>query len=180
MNRRLEMWLLIIVGGLMAAGVVGIGLYLPVKESPKATYLIELGKILAAGLIVGILGVWAKQVFERVALNKQELVLRAAARKELFETLEMGARKALRLIRDPNYDAARSFSILFAVKGSDFEALLVRWKELEPDAANLVLSSYIKLESAFNKQYLSQEFRDIAKPEIQGWAKQFSSRIMGG
>lgn len=179
MNRQLDIWMLLILGCLMAAGVVGIGLFLPVEEGPKATYLIELGKILATGIIVGILGVWAKQVFERATEYKHELAVRTAARKELFEALQLGAREALQLLRDPKYDAARAFDVLFGGRTVDFEGLLEKWKAIEPDTASAVLSSFHGLEAAFYKQGLSQEFRDRAQPEIIGWSKQFASRALG-
>jgi hypothetical protein len=47
--------------------VVVIYFTLPSTEAPRATMGIELAKILAAGLAVGTLGVWARQALEGTA-----------------------------------------------------------------------------------------------------------------
>jgi hypothetical protein len=180
MKQQTDTWILSIVGTILIAGVVAIYVTLPETTNPRATFSIEVAKILASGVIVGIIGVWVKQALERAAERKQQVDARLAAQRGLFKSLQAATRGALRLLRDPHVSSVGPFDNLFRVDDADFESLLDQWEVLEPAGpAKQVKSSYQVLEEEFNRVRLAPEFRDRAKNEIIEWSKQFASRALG-
>jgi len=180
MKRQMDTWMLSIVGTILIAGVVAIYLTLPQTTTPRSTFLIEVAKILASGVVVGIIGIWAKQALERAADRKQQFEARLAAQRAFFKSLQAATREALRSLSDPRFSDVGRFDYLFKVEDTDFESLLDQWEVLEPAGpARQVKSSYKVLEEEFNRVHLVPEFRDRAKKEVLEWTKQFSSRALG-
>ncbi len=180
MKRQIDTWMLGIVGIILTAGVVAIYLTLPNTVNPRATFLIEVAKILASGVVVGILGVWAKQALEHAVERKQQLETRLAAQRGLFKSLQAATREALRSLRDPKESDVGRFDYLFKLEDTDFESLLDQWEVLEPAGpARQIRSLYQDLEAEFNKIRLAPQFRDKAEKEVLKWSKQFSSRALG-
>jgi hypothetical protein len=176
MKRQRDTWILGIAGLVLVAGVVAIYLALPAlpkTENPRATLLIEVGKILAAGVVVGILGVWAKQVLEGAAERRRQLEAQLTAKRDVFKSLRVATREALSRLRDPTLTYV-GFDHLFAV---DFRSLLDRWEELEPAAKPGIQglrSSYEELEAEYNKVGFAEEFRTDAVRALLKWSTQFS------
>jgi hypothetical protein len=176
LKEKLILW---IVGLILVTVVVAIYQKLPDAETPKATFLIEVAKILLSGVVVGILGVWAKQALEGAVERKKQLEVRLTAKRDLFKSLHVATREAIRSFRDPVLRAGR-FDYLFKVDDMDFEGLLDQWEVLEPAGpARQIRSTYQDLEAEFRTVGLGQQLRDKAEREVMKWSKQLSSRILG-
>jgi hypothetical protein len=166
----------------LAAGVVIITVSLPASPSPQATLLIELAKLFATAVLVGIFGVWAKQVLEHIELYKHELAARAAARKGLVESIQLCCRGALSCVADLKLTDVSAFSALFVYgdEKADFGEMLVRLKEFEPDVANSIQYSFDELEKDFNEQRLSPGFRKKADSVVATWSRKLGACVIGG
>jgi len=179
-KRQMDAWKLVFLVGMILilaaiAGVIAIGLKLPNNDTPRATFLVEVAKILTAGVIVGFLGGGLKQLLDNAAEKKQKLEAQLATKKALYKSLQDATHKALRDLRDPKYRVGSFDAILFH-ENRDFEALIEEWESFEPGPAGAVKSEYLALEDEFNKSgVLSDEFREKAKGELLAWSKQFSS-----
>lgn len=179
-KRRMDTWKLLVVGGTIIiiagiAGVVAIGLTLPGTENPRATFLVEVAKILAAGVVVGFLGGGAKRLWDHAAERKRQFEDQLTTQKALFKSLHTATRKALRSLRDPGYSRGDSLDTLLHEDG-DFEELLDQWEILEPAVAIKVKSSYKVLEEDFKNPHLTPELRSRAKKELLEWSKEISPR----
>ncbi len=176
-----EKSILVMLSVVLAGAVVVIFLSLPDKDTPQSKLLLEIAKILTAGLVVGILSAWAKQLFERVATRREKEKAISAKSQGLFRLLQRASHEAIRSVTDEKLSDVASFDLLFRYGGVDFEDLLEEWEALEPDGpVREVRASYNQLRTHFNEPRLSPAFRKELEELAVAWSGEFAVRALGG
>jgi hypothetical protein len=180
MKKIHEESILVILSALLVAAIIVIFLLLPNTETPRSRLLVEIAKILTAGLIIGILSVWVKQLFEKVIMRRENEKATFARKKELFQLLRRATREAYDGVDDEKHQVG-NFNILFKSDNNDFEDLLDEWEAFEPDGPVIkVRNSYKKLKEEFNNESkLTGSLREDIKKAALEWYKEFAAYAVG-
>jgi hypothetical protein len=152
---------------------------------PQLILKIETFKILANGLVIGIIAIWIKYLLDESAKSKETEKVRQTAKKELFLGITATLNTALVAIGDEKVSSMTNFPALFTAGiGSgdrkQYEELLLNWKNLEPNKpVKGALDDYRSLEKKFIENKWSDAFRKVAKPKVMEWREYFQNRSMG-
>lgn len=147
-------------------------------------FQIEIGKALIGVLAVGLLGVWVKQLLDRLEKEREERSTRRIILRDTFDQLRKYSRQAITKLNNLNLSGQAYFGDLFKPpdRTEEYEYLLDIWERFEPsDTVRRAKVSYQKLQEKFNQNQgsLTKSFRDESKKELQEWLNYYTDRWWG-